>query len=1040
VDPAVAYYTVDFEPILNVYQSLIAYNGSADGPTPASYVPQLATCVPGSNECTNQFGNTLVYNNATTGAPQYYTFEIDSTARFYDPSTGAGFPVYPSDVMFSFARTMGWSDLPGVAVNNGWINTQDLVPNGNSGWDSATHYPYNNTPQHILGAFLVNDSNYCPSSAVVTTNGCITFNVGPSGQAWPYFLELVADDLGGAIVSCGVFTHLGAGVPGFAASGAPNGDGPCLLPGGSTATSQAGFQNYLTTTAPNAWDAFEQLGRNTPAVQPSVQYNETGSGPYYLQNPEDPAVGYTLHANPDYNAPVGCAGQPGCQPIKGHYQANAVIVWQQTGDTTGLNEMTAGVADTAAFSAAHTGLVLNIVSTGSYYLLTGLPTLTIGFNQIDLNFSVANEATIDSTGNLNIPSTFFQNNALRQFLVNAYPYKTIDSTFNTVDGIQFGQGYGGAIPHYMGPYYPTNVSFPSGDPTSSPGTPGNVTWWWHEAITPGTPWYNATIAACTSGSPCKWADISFIGAPTEDAITDTYNAEIASLTGNALQPYRIDIAPGTWIGQLSSPPGTSALTIMMGAGWAPDYPDPTDYAAPLYYPDNSYTYSDAVLESLTQTPGLNQTTAGCPTSVSLWTTLTTYANMAQLPNTCQGPAYQTMEYWQNAASHLSDVSLRILEYNLVEHIANTLALYVYDPQSVGAVDYGNWIQSSTINFNPTIGGGGDQLWYDWGYQSDYFNVSLTETGLPVGTFWSSTLAGVPGNSTSATIEYAGLTNGSLPFTIGPVAGYQATPGSGTVTVSGADSTTPISWTQVINPGTLAVGESGLPAKTNWTFTATLTGTTTSVTPPLSNGTLISVPLSAGAYTVTPGSVVGYTATPASVPITVTSGTPAYANFTYAVVVHNNYSVVFTASGLAGGTWGVSINGVKQTGTGSLTFQVPDGTYTWAITTLPTGDTASPLGGVITVNGAAVPVSVTVTSPGGNGGGGGGSTSGSPAWNSLSTLAYVLIGVLAVLVVIFLALAAMYAGRKPPSAPESWSGGSSSTTTTETTGENKSGGM
>jgi hypothetical protein len=36
IDPAVCYYTVCDEPISNVYETLIAYNGTQAGPTPAS--------------------------------------------------------------------------------------------------------------------------------------------------------------------------------------------------------------------------------------------------------------------------------------------------------------------------------------------------------------------------------------------------------------------------------------------------------------------------------------------------------------------------------------------------------------------------------------------------------------------------------------------------------------------------------------------------------------------------------------------------------------------------------------------------------------------------------------------------------------------------------------------------------------------------------------------------------------------------------------------------------------------------------------------
>ena len=55
-DPAIAYDTVSYEPILNVYQPLITYNGSTVGPSWQAFVPSLATCVPGSPQCQALYG------------------------------------------------------------------------------------------------------------------------------------------------------------------------------------------------------------------------------------------------------------------------------------------------------------------------------------------------------------------------------------------------------------------------------------------------------------------------------------------------------------------------------------------------------------------------------------------------------------------------------------------------------------------------------------------------------------------------------------------------------------------------------------------------------------------------------------------------------------------------------------------------------------------------------------------------------------------------------------------------------------------------
>jgi len=178
VDPSVAYDSVSVEPIYNVYQTLVAYNGSST----SSFLPQLSLCVPGPN-CAAMFGgHSLIVNNKITGSPEYFTFPIDPAARFYDPATNSSWPVYPSDVAFSIARTCGFADLPGFGAQPGWMECQALLPIGNDAWDSGIHVPYNNTPKNVMSSMLVNSSKYCPSAALAE-NGCLTFNAWGGGTA-----------------------------------------------------------------------------------------------------------------------------------------------------------------------------------------------------------------------------------------------------------------------------------------------------------------------------------------------------------------------------------------------------------------------------------------------------------------------------------------------------------------------------------------------------------------------------------------------------------------------------------------------------------------------------------------------------------------------------------------------------------------------------------------------------------------------------------------------------------------------------------------
>jgi hypothetical protein len=960
VDPSVCYYTVCDEPISNVYETLIAYNGTDDGPTPNNYVPQLATCVPGSLECAAQFGgNELVWKSNSTGDPEYYTFEIDASARFYDPGTGVSWPVYPSDVLFTFARTMGFSDLLYEEQTNGWINTQDLVPAGNHSWDGGIHAPLNNTPQHILDAFLVNDSAYCPVSVTVATNGCITFNLTASGHGWPFFLELVADNMGASIEPCGWYTFQGASVPGFLGTNGGDGDGPCLLPGNTTSTSQSGYQDYVRGVGSEGWDTYEEEADNFPSDQPAVQWNDVGSGPYYIDNPVSSTSGYTLAANPAYVAPVGCAGQLGCLPDAGSYIANVDVVWAGSCLVgllceTGLEEMEAGQVDSAGFFQSDTGQVLNVPN---YSLLSGIPSLDIGFFPFDLTFNLTSWGQ-GLQDNVNVPGNFLDNVALRQFLVNSYPYATIDTTYDQVNNTLFGEPYGGAIPHNMSDYYPTNITWPSGNPVSSPGTVGNVAWWWAEANDPSSPLYDPELASCTSTSPCFWPTISFVGDATLDDEFNLWNGEIVTLSGGNLTPYVVDWSGNTGITDLGTPPGQNPMPVY-NLGWAPDYPDPSDYMAPIYSPDNVYTWPDAVSETLqanqpfSAADGTNSSV--CPNDYGAWSNLTYWAGITAIPQDCQGAAYDTMVAFMNQAQFDANVPQRAIEYNLAEQIANKLALYVYDPQTLAYIDYGDWIEPSSINTNPMLGGEGVQLWYDWSYVSNYFNVTFEELGLANGTNWNVTVDGTGHSSGgSSEISISGLGNGTYQFEVGAQPGLITTPARGNLTIAGSNQTVFVTFIDIgVTPLTLQFHETGLPVDTPWSvaLTGEPVGTNTTVS---GNRSQLTVQVSGGEYAYTPGPVPGFATPPSGVVDVTHSPTTVDVNF------NESYPVMFDALGLRKGTvWSVTL-GVdpQQTNLTEMTFLEPNGTYPYSVHPIP-GMTVANSTGTLTVHGAPLTIAIAV---------------------------------------------------------------------------------
>ncbi|MGA8274772.1 MAG: hypothetical protein WB852_00535, partial [Thermoplasmata archaeon] len=729
--------------------------------------------------------------------------------------------------------------------------------------------------------------------------------------------------------------------------------GPCLLPGNSVNTQQAGYKNYVSSTPATGWDTFEMLANNIPAIQPGVQWNEVGSGPYYVENPINPDVGYTLHTNPDYNAPVGCAGQPGCMPLKGSYQGTVDVIWEASGDTQGLNAMADGQADSAGFFTPETGTVLGL---GNYTLLPGIPGLTTFFDLVNLNFSEVGYADLGAPPT-NIPATFFQNIALRNFLVNAYPYTSVDQTYNCVDGVCFGEDYGGAIPHGMGDYYPSNITWPGGNPVSSPSTPGNVAWWWAQANNVSSQWYDSQLASCTTGSPCTWDDMTTLGNTETIGEFELWNAEIFNLSGGALEPGYFELSTQD-ICSLGCPPGQNPLPIYP-YGWVADYPDPSDFMAPMYYPDNSYTAPDAVSEVLQASP--NNATS-CPHDYSAWSNLTYYANIGLLPTACQGAGYDTMTAWENAAAHESNINLRMLEYNLIEHIANELALYIYNPQVVVAIEFGDWIEGSTTNTNPAIGGAGIQLWYDWGYAANYFDVTFRESGLPAGADWGVTLAGETlGSNSTSNVTSAPLTNGTYPYNVGSLSGYLAMPSNGTVVINGSNVFLSVFFSCLGCGEVFAVAfqEGGLSAGTPWGVVVTGLGGTVSLN---GTATTLSANLPEGSYNYTPESVPGYYP-PVPGQVNVTGNTTV--NLTYSGSVSiSYYAVSFIETGLpSGGTWSILINGTTITRINStLSTTLVNGSYAWGIVSLPSGCAAIPSEGDVVISGAPVTVHVTITTP------------------------------------------------------------------------------
>ncbi|MCI4345165.1 MAG: DUF3494 domain-containing protein [Thermoplasmata archaeon] len=113
------------------------------------------------------------------------------------------------------------------------------------------------------------------------------------------------------------------------------------------------------------------------------------------------------------------------------------------------------------------------------------------------------------------------------------------------------------------------------------------------------------------------------------------------------------------------------------------------------------------------------------------------------------------------------------------YTAGTVAAYTASPAS-GSVPVNGAPAAATIQF--TAGASGS-----------FSTVTFTESGLTAGTGWSVTLNGVLINSLTDTNAFSEA-NGTITYTIAAQSGYDATPSSGTLTVTGNSVAQPIVFT------------------------------------------------------------------------------------------------------------------------------------------------------------------------------------------------------------------------------------------------------
>ena len=254
-----------------------------------------------------------------------------------------------------------------------------------------------------------------------------------------------------------------------------------------------------------------------------------------------------------------------------------------------------------------------------------------------------------------------------------------------------------------------------------------------------------------------------------------------------------------------------------------------------------------------------------------------------------------------------------------------------------------------------------------------YAVTFSETGLPAATVWSVTLNGSTGSATTPGSISISEPNGTYPFTVESVAGFTASPASGSLTVNGAPMSEAISFA-TISPGSghyaATLVAQGLPTGTGG-WSATIFNSTFSLFGSvIESGTAAVFDLPNGTfYASVYAENSSYSATGYLHEFNV-SGAPVDVAVVFTLVPPppppSGYAVTFTESGLVGGAiWTVSLDNFSgggqqaKSGTGStISLLEPDGTYSFFVNA--TGYSVSPESGEVTVRGGPTSQSVQFT--------------------------------------------------------------------------------
>ncbi len=644
LDPAIAYDTVSYEAIYNLYQPLVQY---APGTSASSFIPVLATTVP-------TLTNGLIASSTISKVTYVnYTFNLNPSAKFAN-----GQPVTPYDVYFSVLRGLLFANDPG---RPGWLLAHALIPgdsiygpyNVSPFWvDHAMTYNSTSITFHILpttnqslyGVAPLNGTNSAYMSSGTSENST---TAAASGLAVPqyssfgsavYFMQLLTQPIG-FVMDAAWANSSGAGIGAFA----PN------------AADSSAFYNY------------QQYG-NAASWNTKLQFGTMGSGPYIVQA-VIPGQMIRFVPSQNYTQTIDYPALTAMQP--------SITIYYYTSESVAQVAFQTGAADFAegAYPPSAFPQVLKMIHAGqagaisspqlalfTWFFVTQINVTALNsLSSTKVNFPASSllwENASGSTTAANAPgswqvSTFFGNLSVRRAFTYAFDQAQYVS-MGTNSGISTMTNLTGYLPNGLADY-PSNLSNSSSAP-------------YYNMSLAKYYWQHSPYASAAAGS-ISFPIFSISGSPIQDAMIQSYWVPaIENATNNAVKPFLQDINFATLLSATAVPSAQNPLPLYF-LGWIADYPDPTDFAAPFVQPFGIYSFPDGWMPG----PGFNQTT-----------------------NPHQWNMINAM--WNASAAGAGELNAaqRAHDYYLSDLLSTKLDMIVGTFQPIGIVFYRSWITPSSL--------------------------------------------------------------------------------------------------------------------------------------------------------------------------------------------------------------------------------------------------------------------------------------------------------------------------------------------------------